>query len=308
MARVGIVGAGQVGATLAARIVEHDLADVAMVDVAPGLAKGKAMDIEDALGIIGVDRQLTGSEQYEVLRGSDLVVVTAGLARKPGMSREDLQEKNAAIIQDAATQVKTLCPQAILIIVTNPLDVMAYLAWRVTGFPAHRVMGMAGVLDQGRWAVQLAKQLKSSRRDVTGLVLGSHGDSMVIVPRAAAATGAPTHSVDPARLNEAMAKTRDRGAEIVASLKTGSAFVAPAAAIEVMVGAILYDRHQLVTASVLLNGEYGKRGLFLGVPVILGRRGVEKIIEVELTTEEREAFLRSCAVVMGNVQELKLQP
>lgn len=307
--KVGIVGAGQVGATLAARIVEHDLADVAMVDIQPGLAQGKTLDIEDALGVLGVDRTIIGSEQYDALRGSDIVVVTAGLARKPGMSREDLLEKNSAIMTDVAKQIKALCPQTILIVVTNPLDVMAYLAWRVTEFPSNRVMGMAGVLDQGRWTVQLARELNVSRKDTHGLILGSHGDSMVILPRYTTLAGLDLRSnIDQSKLEQAVAKTRDRGAEIVSHLKTGSAFTAPAAAVEVMVDAMLNDRHKLVSVSVLLNGEYGMRELFIGVPVVLGRKGVEQIVEVELTPEERQAFERSCEIVASNIKLLKLGP
>ena len=303
--KVGVIGAGNVGGTCAQRILEWDLADVALVDVVEGLAAGKALDLAEAAPVEGHDRQITGSTTYEVLAGAQIVVITAGLARKPGMSRSDLLEANAKIVASIAPQVKAQAPDAILITVTNPLDIMTYLTWKLSGLPPARVVGMAGLLDSARLRYFIAERLKVSVGDVAAMVLGGHGDSMVPLPRYTTVQGKPITQLLPAEEVERLfQRTRDGGAEVVKLLKAGSAFYAPASAVAEMVQAILRDEHRLLPCCAYLSGQYGLRDLYFGVPVKLGARGVEEIVELELTGQERAALQRSAAEVRKDLDAL----
>ncbi len=292
--KVAIIGAGNVGATCAQRILERGLADVALVDLVEGLAQGKSLDLAEAAPLEGHDGSISGSVTYEGIEGSKVVVVTAGLARKPGMSRSDLLEANAKIIQSIIPQIVTHAPQAILIVVTNPLDVMTYLAWRLSRFPTERVLGMAGVLDSARLRTFVAEKLKTSVKDVQAMVLGGHGDSMVPLPRYTTVSGVPiTELLSPSEVEQLIQRTRDGGAEVVKLLKTGSAFFAPASSVAEMVQSILKDEKRLLPACVYLKGQYGLRDVFCGVPVRLGTRGVEEVVEVSLSPEEKAALTAS---------------
>ena len=301
--KIAVVGAGNVGATCAQRILERDLADVALVDVVEGLAQGKGLDLAEAAPLEGHDRKIAGSTDYRIIEGAQVVVVTAGMARKPGMSREDLLEANARILQSIVPNVVTHAPKAILIIVTNPLDAMTYLAWRITSWPTQRVLGMAGVLDSARLRYFVAEKLGVSVKEVQALVLGGHGDTMVPLPRYTTVSGVPlTELLSPAEIQQLMQRTRDGGAEVVKLLKTGSAFYAPASSVADMAQAILRDEHRVLPACVYLTGRYGLRDLFCGVPVRLGAAGVEEVIEVTLTDEEKTALNSSAQAV---VREMK---
>ncbi|MGB9482360.1 MAG: malate dehydrogenase [Candidatus Dormiibacterota bacterium] len=303
--KVSVIGAGNVGATLAQRLVELDLVDVALVDVVEGLAEGKALDLLQAGPVVGYDSQIVGSTDYAITAGSRVVVITSGLARKPGMSRDDLVNANAKIVREVTTAVVAHSPDAILIIVTNPLDVMTELALRVSGLPRSRVIGMAGVLDTARFRTFLAAELAVSVRSVEAYVLGGHGDSMVPLRGVTSVAGVPAGKLIPAqRLEEIVQRTRDGGAEIVRHLKTGSAFYAPSASAAQMVGAILLDRGQILPCAIRLEGEYGLDGVVVGVPVKLGRDGVEEVIEVELTSEERAELVSSAAAVRETIAVL----
>ncbi|MGA7172931.1 MAG: malate dehydrogenase [Candidatus Dormiibacterota bacterium] len=303
--KVSVIGAGNVGATLAQRLVELDLVDVALVDVVEGLAEGKALDLLQAGPVVGYDSQIVGSTDYAITSGSRVVVITSGLARKPGMSRDDLVNANAKIVREVTTAVVAHSPDAILIIVTNPLDVMTELALRVSGLPRSRVIGMAGVLDTARFRTFLAAELAVSVRSVEAYVLGGHGDSMVPLRGVTSVAGVPAGKLIPAqRLEEIVQRTRDGGAEIVRHLKTGSAFYAPSASAAQMVGAILLDRGQILPCAIRLEGEYGLDGVVVGVPVKLGRDGVEEVIEVELTSEERAELVSSAAAVRETIAVL----
>ncbi|MGC1194764.1 MAG: malate dehydrogenase [Candidatus Dormiibacterota bacterium] len=303
--KVSVIGAGNVGATLAQRLVELDLVDVALVDVVEGLAEGKALDLLQAGPVVGYDSQIVGSTDYAITAGSRVVVITSGLARKPGMSRDDLVNANAKIVREVTTAVVAHSPDAILIIVTNPLDVMTELALHVSGLPRSRVIGMAGVLDTARFRTFLAAELAVSVRSVEAYVLGGHGDSMVPLRGVTSVAGVPAGKLIPAqRLEEIVQRTRDGGAEIVRHLKTGSAFYAPSASAAQMVGAILLDRGQILPCAIRLEGEYGLDGVVVGVPVKLGRDGVEEVIEVELTSEERAELVSSAAAVRETIAVL----
>lgn len=292
--KVAIIGAGNVGATCAQRILERGLADVALVDLVEGLAQGKALDLAEAAPLEGHDGRISGSMAYEGIAGSSVVVVTAGLARKPGMSRSDLLEANAKILQSIIPQVVTRAPQAILLVVTNPLDLMTYLAWRLSGFPRERVLGMAGVLDSARLRYFVAEKLKRSVKEVEALVLGGHGDSMVPLPAHTTVSGKPvTELLSAPDLEQLLQRTRDGGAEVVKMLKSGSAFYAPASSVAQMVQAILRDEKRVLPCCVHLNGEYELKDLFCGVPVRLGSKGVEEIVEVSLTANEKAALAAS---------------
>jgi len=305
--KLTVVGAGNVGATVAQYAVERELADVVLVDVVEGLPQGKALDLLEAGPIHGYDCRLVGTNGYEETRGSDVVVITAGLARKPGMTRDDLLFKNAEIVSAVVAEVAPRSPDAILVLVTNPLDAMVQLAWRRSGFPPHRVVGMAGVLDAARFRTFIAAELDVSVESVTAFVLGGHGDTMVPLPRYATVAGIPLPELlPPERIAALVQRTRDGGAEIVNLLKTGSAYYAPAAAVVEMVEAILKDKKKILPCAAYLDGPYGVRGLYVGVPVKLGRRGVEQVLELRLTAEERAAFERSVAAVRELVDKLKL--
>ncbi len=296
--KVTVVGAGNVGATAAQYIVERELADVVVTDVVDGLPQGKALDLLEAGPVHGYDCRLVGANDYEPTAGSDVLVVTAGLARKPGMSRDDLLQKNAEIVGAVVTELVRRSPEAILIVVTNPLDAMAQLAYRRSGFPKHRVLGMAGVLDSARFRTFIARELDVSVENVSAFVLGGHGDTMVPLPRYSTVAGIPiTELLPQARIDALVQRTANGGAEIVNLLKTGSAYYAPAASVVEMVEAILKDKRKILPCAAYLEGEYGVKGLFVGVPVKLGRRGIEQILQITLTAEESAALQRSAAAV-----------
>ena len=303
--KVTVVGAGNVGATTAQRIAEADLADVVMVDVADELATGKALDMMEAAPILGFSAHVQGGGDYAATAGSQVCVVTAGLARKPGMSRDDLRNKNTEIVHGVVTRLVEHSPDTILIVVTNPLDAMCEVARRASGFARQRVFGMAGVLDAARMRWFIAAELGVSVQDVDAFVLGGHGDTMVPLPRYATVNGIPLPQLLAADRIEAInQRTRNGGAEIVNYYKTGSAYYAPAAASFEMVAAILLDKKKILPCAVRLEGEYGVDGLFVGVPVKLGRGGVEQVVELDLTEEEKALFEKSVAAVRGLVAEL----
>jgi malate dehydrogenase len=305
--KVTVVGAGNVGATTAQYIVERELADVVVTDVVDGLPQGKALDLLEAGPVHGYDCQLIGANDYAGTAGSDIVVITAGLARKPGMSRDDLLFKNAEIVGGVVQEVARLSPNAILIVVTNPLDAMAQLALRKSGFPKHRVIGMAGVLDSARFRTFIARELDVSVENVTAFVLGGHGDSMVPLPRYSTVAGIPiTELLSKERIDALVTRTANGGAEIVNLLKAGSAFYAPAASVVEMAEAILKDKKKILPCTAYLEGEYGVHGLYVGVPVKLGRQGIGQIIQIKLTAEEQAALQRSVDAVRELTQKLKV--
>jgi len=297
--KITVVGAGNVGATTAQRIAEKELARVVvLVDVVEGIPQGKGLDQYQSAPIELFDTRIIGSNGYEETEDSDVVVITAGIARKPGMSRDDLLNTNAGIVRQVSEQVKRSSPNAIVIVVSNPLDVMCYVAKEVTGFPRERVLGMAGVLDTARYRAFLAQALDVSVRDIQAMVLGGHGDTMVPLISYTAVSGIPiTQLMDRATLDAIVDRTRNGGAEIVKHLKTGSAYYAPSAGTVQMVEAIVRDQKRILPCAAWLEGEYGMRDLYLGVPCKLGRRGLEKVIEVELTQAERESLGRSADAV-----------
>ena len=293
-----VVGAGMVGGTLAQRLAERDYADVVLVDIVEGMPQGKALDITEAGPVYGYDSIVTGSNGYEETAGSDLVVITSGVARKPNMSRDDLLKINAEIVREVTERVKAASPEAILIVVSNPLDAMVTLAHRVSGFSKQRVIGMAGVLDTARYRTFIAMELGVSVEDVHGFVLGGHGDTMVPLPRYTTVAGIPINQLLPADRIEAIAdRARNGGAEIVNLLKTGSAYYAPSASVVDMVDSILLDKKRVLPCAALLEGEYGIDGIFVGVPCVLGAAGLEKVLEIELNDQERGALHRSADAV-----------
>ena len=295
--KVTVVGAGAVGATAAQRIAEKELADVVLVDIVPGVPQGKALDLAEAGPIEGYDCKLIGANDYGATANSDIVVITAGLPRKPGMSRDDLLKKNYDIVKGVTEEVARHSPNSIIIVVSNPLDAMAQTAFRTSKFPKHRVLGMAGVLDSARYRAFIGMELNVSIDNIHAFVLGGHGDTMVPLPRYSTVAGIPITELLPKetieRLNQ---RARDGGAEIVKLLNT-SAWYAPGSAIVEMVDAIIHDRKKILPCCVYLEGEYGISGLFVGVPVKLGEKGIEQIIEITLTLEERAALQKSAAAV-----------
>jgi malate dehydrogenase len=305
---ITVVGAGNVGATTAQRIAEKGLAQrVVLVDVVEGVPQGKALDQWESGPIEGFDARVVGANGYDETAGSSVVVITAGIARKPGMSRDDLLATNAGIVRQVSEQIRRTSPQAILIIVSNPLDVMCYVAKQVTGFPRERVLGMAGVLDTARFRAFLSEALDVSVNDIQAMVLGGHGDTMVPLVSYATVSGIPVRQLlDSVTLDRLVDRARNGGAEIVAHLKTGSAYYAPSAAAVQMVEAIVRDQKRVLPCAAWLEGEFGMSGLFLGVPCKLGRRGLERIIEVELTAEERAALAKSAEAVRGPMAAIKL--
>jgi malate dehydrogenase len=305
--KITVVGAGNVGATAAQYIVEQELGDVVLVDVIEGIPQGKALDLAQAGPVHGYDTTLTGSNGYDDTADSDIVVITAGMARKPGMTRDDLLFKNAEIVGSVVEQVARRSPTSILILVTNPLDAMVQLAWKKSGFPPERVIGMAGVLDSSRFRTFIARELNVSVENVTAFVLGGHGDTMVPLPRYSTVAGIPITDLLPkATIDALVTRTANGGAEIVNHLKSGSAYYAPGASAVAMVEAILKDKKKILPCAAYLNGQYGVQGLYVGVPVKLGRAGVEQIIEIRLTPEEQAAFDKSAAAVRELVDKLKL--
>src|SRR2546429_8383370 len=296
--KITVVGAGNVGATVAQYAVEKELGDVVLVDVIEGVPQGKALDLAQAGPIHRYDSTLVGSNGYDETAGSDVVVITAGLARKPGMTRDDLLFKNAEIVGSVVNEIVTRSRAAILVLVTNPLDAMVQLAWKKSGFPTQRVFGMAGVLDSARFRTFIARELNVSVENVTACVLGGHGDTMVPLPRYSTVAGIPiTELIEKSRLEALVQRTRDGGAEIVKYLKTGSAYYAPSAATTEMVEAILKDKKKILACAVYLEGEYGIKGLFVGVPAKLGSKGIEQVIQIKLTSEEQAALNKSADAV-----------
>ena len=305
--KITVVGAGNVGATTAQRIAEKELARrVVMVDVAEGVPQGKGLDQWQSAPIEGFDSRVIGTNGYEESRDSDIVVITAGIARKPGMSRDDLLNTNAGIVRQVCEQIKTTSPKSIIIMVSNPLDVMAYVAKEVTGFPRERVIGMAGILDTARYRAFLAEALDISVRDIQAMVLGGHGDTMVPLISYTTVSGIPiTQLMERSVLDAIVTRTRNGGAEIVKYLKTGSAYYAPSSGAVQMVEAIVNDQKRILPCAAYLEGEYGLKGLFLGVPCKLGAKGIEKILEVELTDEERTALRKSADAVLEPMAAMK---
>ena len=305
--KVTVVGAGNVGATTAHWLAAAELADVVLTDIVEGVPQGKSLDLLEATPIIGRDVCVVGSNGYEETANSDLVVITAGLARKPGMSRDDLLKKNYDVIAATVKNVVAHSPNSILILVTNPLDAMAQAAFKLSGFSRNRVIGMAGVLDSARFAAFIAQELKVSVENVQAFVLGGHGDTMVPLPRFTTVAGIPiTELLDQPTIERLVQRTRDGGAEIVKYLKTGSAYYAPSAAVVEMAEAILKDKKKILPCAAYLEGEYGIRGLFVGVPCKLGERGIEDVIEVRLTAEEKAALSRSADAVRELIATLGL--
>ena len=303
--KVAVIGAGNVGASTALYVAERGLADVMLIDIVEGMPQGKALDMQQAAPLWHKGGKVEGSNDLAAVKNADVVVMTAGFPRKPGMSRSDLLKANADIIRPAAEAVKQHAPNAYVVVVTNPLDVMAHLFWKISGFPKHRVMGMAGILDSARFRAFIAMELGVSGADIQAMVLGGHGDSMVPLPRFTTVGGITVTELIPAeRLAQIVQRTRDGGAEIVKLLKTGSAYYAPAMSAVEMVEALLTDQKRLVPCSVLLQGEYGLKDLFIGVPVMLGARGVEKILELKLSADETAALQKSGADVAAMIAEL----
>ncbi|MEW6769847.1 MAG: malate dehydrogenase [Bacillota bacterium] len=292
--KITIIGSGNVGATTAHWAAVKELGNIVLMDVVEGMPQGKALDLMEAAPVAGFDCRLQGSNAWEDTAGSHAVVITAGVARRPGMSREDLVEINAGIVRDVARHVARYSPEAIIIVVTNPLDVMTYLTYKASGFPPERVMGMSGVLDSTRLRTFIALELNISFDDVTALVLGGHGDEMVPLLRYTYAGCIPVSQlIPPERLQEIARRTRYGGGEIVSLLKTGSAYYAPGAAVAEMLEAVLRDKRRILPVAAYLNGEYGERDVYAGVPAIIGRNGVEKVLEIELLPEELEALRSS---------------
>jgi len=307
MAKVTIVGAGHTGATTAHWLAERELADLVLVDVVEGMPQGKALDLTQAMPVIGSDVKVIGANDYKETAGSDIIVVTAGLPRKPGMSRDDLLEANSAIVRQVMEGTLPDSPNAIYVMLTNPLDAMSYLAMKVAGLPRERVIGQAGILDSARMRAFVAMELDVSVQNVHCYVLGGHGDDMVPLTRHSNVAGVPLERMLPTdRLEAIVERTRKGGGEIVALLKTGSAFYAPAAALAQMVEAILTNRHLVVPAAAYLDGEYDQRDIFFGVPVQLGRGGLEKIIEYDLNEAEQAQLEASAARVRETIEALKI--
>ncbi|MCW5969998.1 MAG: malate dehydrogenase [Blastocatellales bacterium] len=305
--KITVIGAGNVGATTAHWLVSKELGDVVLVDIIEGMPQGKALDLAQAGPVEGYDSRLVGSNGYRETAGSDIVVITSGIARKPGMSRDDLLNTNAAIVSSVTEEVVRQSPNAILIIVSNPLDAMAQVAFRKSGFPKNRVIGMAGILDSARMRTFLAEALNVSVENVTAFVLGGHGDTMVPLPRYSTCAGIPVTELLPKDvLDRIVDRTAKGGAEIVSLLKTGSAYYAPSAAAVEMVEAILKDKKKILPCAAYLEGEYGISGLFVGVPVKLGANGIEEIIQINLTTEERASLQKSAAAVQELIDVLKI--
>ena len=300
--KVTIIGAGNVGKTLAQRVVEHNLADVCLLDIVEGLPQGIALDLMEARGLELHNRQITGSNDYVDTANSDIVVITAGIARKPGMTREDLLQRNGQIVIQAAQECFKYSPHALYLVITNPLDIMTYLVWKMTNLEPHRVIGMAGVLDSARLQTFIAMELGVAINDIQTMVLGGHGDLMLPLPRYCTVSGIPiTELIDEQRIAQLVQRTRDGGAEIVKLLKTGSAYYAPASSAVRMIESVLLNQSRLLPAAVYLQGEYGLHDLFLGVPCRLGCGGVEQILEVNLTEAEKNALHESAQLVRDNI-------
>ncbi len=309
--KIALVGAGQIGGTLALLAGLKDLGDVVLFDVVDGVPQGKALDIAEAAPVEGFDASYKGASQYDAIKGADVVIVTAGIPRKPGMSRDDLIATNAKVIDTVGKAIKKYCPKAFVIVITNPLDVMVYVMQESSGLPASHVVGMAGVLDSARFRHFLAEEFKVSVEDVTAFVLGGHGDTMVPLTRYSTVAGIPLPDLvkmgwtTKERVDAIVQRTRDGGAEIVNLLKTGSAFYAPAAAAIQMAESYLKDKRRVLPCAAQLNGEYGVKGLYVGVPVIIGASGVEKVVEIDLNKAEKAMFDKSVAAVRGLIDVVR---
>ena len=305
--KVSIIGAGNVGATTALFTAHSGIADIVLFDIVEGIPQGKALDIAEACPLWNSSSKLKGTNNYSDTAGSDIVVITAGFPRKPGMSRNDLLHANADVIKGACMEISKTSPDAIVIVVTNPMDVMAQLAWKTTGFSCKRVMGMGGILDASRLIAFISWELNVSPEDIEALVLGGHGDEMIPLSRFTAVKGIPVTELLPKKNIESLIeRTRKGGAEIVGLLKSGSAYYAPAAATFQMIKSILLDEKRMLPCAAYLNGEYGLKDIYMGVPVILGKEGVEKIIEVNLTREEKAQFKKSCTSVRKLIKKLSI--
>jgi len=303
--KISVIGAGNVGSTTALFLAQKQLGDVVLVDVVEGLAQGKALDLMEAAPVLGYDCRITGTDSFEAIADSSMVIITAGLARKPGMTREDLLKKNAAIIKGIVDEIKRHAPKAFILMVTNPLDVMTYYALKTSGFERSRVFGQAGVLDGARFVSFIAEKTGVSVKEIQALVLGGHGDTMVPLPRLATVGGRPLKdAVDAATLDQLITRTRKAGAEIVSLLKTGSAYYSPAASAVAMAEAVIKDTKAVMPASVLLEGEYGLNDVCIGVPVKLGRQGVEEIVDMTLTEDEKKSLEASADIYKKALQEL----
>ena len=304
--KITVIGAGNVGATAAQRIAERELADVVLIDILEGVPFGKALDLAEAAPIEKHDAGLIGANDYEPSRDSEIVIITSGIPRKPGMSRDDLLAINAKIMKTVVVQAARYSPNAVLIIVSNPLDAMCHVALEASAFPKNRVLGMAGVLDSARFRTFIARELNVSVENTHAFVLGGHGDTMVPLPRFSTVAGIPiTELLDPAAIERLVKRTREGGAEIVSLLKTGSAFYAPASAACEMAEAIIKDKKKILPCAAYLTGEYGINDLFMGVPVKLGRGGIEQVIEITLRPEEEAALKKSAEAVKGLVEAMK---
>jgi malate dehydrogenase len=305
--KVTVVGAGFVGATAAQRIVEKQLADVVLIDIVEGMPQGKALDMMQSAAVEGFDTHITGTNDYKDTANSDVVVITAGIARKPGMSRDDLLNTNANIVGAVVDQIVAHSPKAVIVVVSNPLDVMTYLAWKRSGFKAHRVVGMAGVLDSSRYACFIAEALNCSIKDVRAMVLGGHGDTMVPVPQYTTVNGVTiTQLLSAKKIEEINDRTRHGGAEIVKLLKTGSAYYAPSSSAVAMVEAILLDSRRILPVCAYVDDAYGIQNLYCGVPAVLGKKGVEKVIELDLNPKDLKSLQDSAHAVEDLVAALKL--
>lgn len=305
--KIAIVGAGQVGAATAVQVVEKSLAEeVMLVDVVEGMPQGKALDLYESTPVVGRDVKVTGSNKFEDIKGAGIVVVTAGFPRKPGMSRMDLLKANIDIIKPVAQAIKTSAPDSKVIIVTNPLDIMTYVAHVILGFPHHRVVGMAGILDTARFRTFLSMETGFSVGDIQAMVLGGHGDAMVPLPRFATVGGIPlSNFIAEERLKQIIQRTRDGGAEIVKLLKTGSAYYAPGAAVAQMIEAMVRDRKRVLPCCAYLEGQYGYKDVCVGVPVVLGKNGVEKVVQLDLNAEEKAGLEKSTKELVETIAELK---
>ena len=303
--KVTVVGAGNVGGSAAQRLAEKNGYDIVLLDIIDGMPQGKALDLQQAGAVCGYDSPIIGTNNYDDTAGSAVVVITSGMPRKPGMSRSELLKANTNIVRSVVEEIVKRSPSAILVMVANPLDAMTHVAYRVSGFPKQRVMGMAGVLDSARFSTFIAQELKMSVHNVHAMVLGGHGDGMVPLVRYTTVSGRPLEQWMPKeKLDEIVQRTRDGGAEIVNLLKTGSAFYAPAASAVEMVEAIIKDEHKILPCAALCEGEYGLKGTYMGVPVCLGKNGVEEILEYELTSEEKTAFNNSAQSVRKLCEEV----
>jgi len=306
--KITVIGAGHVGATAAQRIAEKELAnEVVLVDLIEGMPQGKGLDMFESAPVEGFDSRVVGTNSYDETANSDIIVITAGLARKPGMSRDDLQATNAEIVKSVTQQAVAKSPKAILIVVSNPLDVMTYVAMKASGFPRERVLGMAGVLDSSRFRTFIAMELNVSVEDTSAFVLGGHGDSMVPLPRYSTVAGIPLPDLmDQATIDRLVKRTRDGGIEIVNFLKTGSAYYAPSSGAVQMVEAIVKDKKRILPCAVLLQGEYGIKDVVVGVPIKIGRKGLEQVIQIKLTPEEQAALNKSAEGVREQAAKVKL--